>query len=176
MFSSKMKIYIFNLSAISENFEGEIGGFSQKMGETQNMFGKKRVGLIDFYWIPVRWGIAEEGKKHKWWTFLNQGMDERVEFLGSIIFIFYVSVTGWRHLCALWDSGCKHLNLGGDIKVVCLVTSKNIEIIDLSIYIYTKHVMWIHSLIFCGLFISWKTCKVLENLLLRYYLQFFTFS
>ena len=81
-------------------------------------------------------------------------MDERVEFLGFIIFIPYVSVTGWRHLCALWDSGCKHLNLVGDIKVVCVVTSKNIESIDLSIYIYTKHVMWIHSLIFCGIFLG----------------------
>ena len=42
-----MKIYILNLSAISENFEGEIVGFSQKMGEAQNILGKKD-GLIDF--------------------------------------------------------------------------------------------------------------------------------
>ena len=40
-----MKIYIPNLSAISENFEGEIVGFSQKMGETQNIFWKKGLGL-----------------------------------------------------------------------------------------------------------------------------------
>ena len=39
-----MKIYIPNLSAISENFEGEIVGFSQKMGEAQNILGK-RMGL-----------------------------------------------------------------------------------------------------------------------------------
>ena len=38
-------LYFFsNLSAISD-FEGEIGGFSQKMREIQNIFGKK-VGLI----------------------------------------------------------------------------------------------------------------------------------
>ena len=48
-------LYFFsNLSAISENFEGEIGGFSQKMREIQNIFEKKKVGLIGFYWIPVR--------------------------------------------------------------------------------------------------------------------------
>ena len=33
--------FLSNLSIISENFEGEIGGFSQKMREIQNIFGKK---------------------------------------------------------------------------------------------------------------------------------------
>ena len=118
-----MKIYIPNLSAISENFEREIVGFSQEMGEPKIFFGKKG-WAYRFYWIPLRWGIAEEGKKHKWRTFLKQVWMKGLSFLGSIIFIPYVSVTGWWHLCALWDSGCKHLNLVGDIKVVCLVTSK----------------------------------------------------
>ena len=111
------------------------------MGETQNIFLDKRVGFIYFYCIPVRWGIAEEGKKHKWRTFLNQGMDERVEFLGSIIFIPYVSVTGWRHLFALWDLGGKHPNLGGDIKVVCFVwRAKTLKLL-ISVFIYTQNML-----------------------------------
>ena len=47
-------------------FEGEIGGFSQKWGKPKTFFWKKGLGLYIFYCIPVRWGIAEEGKKHKW--------------------------------------------------------------------------------------------------------------
>ena len=42
-----MKIYIPNLSAISENFEEEIVGFSQKMGKNPKYFWKKD-GLIGF--------------------------------------------------------------------------------------------------------------------------------
>ena len=98
----------------------------------------------------------KQRKKQKWRTFLNQGMDERVEFLGSIIFISYVPVTGWRHLFALWDLGGKQPNLGEDIKVVCFVWRAKTFKLLISGFIYTKHVMWIHSLTFCGIFISWK--------------------
>ena len=40
-------LYFLLICAISEKFEGEIGGLSQKMREIQNIFGKK-VGLIGF--------------------------------------------------------------------------------------------------------------------------------
>ena len=149
-----MKIYIPNLSAISENFEGEIVGFSQKMGETQNILEKG--WAYRFYWRPVSWGRAEEGKKQKWRTFLNQGMDERVEFLGSIIFISYVSVTGWRHLFALWDLGGKQPNLGEDIKVVCFVWRAKTFKLLISGFIYTKNMLCELSPRHSVEFISWK--------------------
>ena len=34
-------LYFLLICAISENFEGKIGGLSQKMREIQNIFGKK---------------------------------------------------------------------------------------------------------------------------------------
>ena len=47
-------LYFLLICAISENFEGKIGGLSQKMRDTK-IFWKKRVGLIGFLdWMPVR--------------------------------------------------------------------------------------------------------------------------
>ena len=60
-------LYFLLICAISENFEGKIGGLSQKMREIQNILEKK-VGLIGFVdWMPVGWLIAEEGKSISGW-------------------------------------------------------------------------------------------------------------
>ena len=116
-------IFFLNLSAISEHFDGEIGGFSQKWGKPKIFFGKK-VGLIGFYWIPVRWMIAEEGKsisgRHseirygKSWNFYfvfswptSGGASFRFTFVRLSVCFFCVSVVSWLNLFNIcgsrWD-------------------------------------------------------------------------
>ena len=70
-------LYFLLICAISENFEGKIGGLSQKMREIQNILEKKGWAYWFLDWMPVRWLIAEEGKSTSGWLF-KSGM-ERVE-------------------------------------------------------------------------------------------------
>ena len=47
-------LYFLLICAISENFEGKIGGLSQKMREIQNILEKKGWAYWFFDWMPVR--------------------------------------------------------------------------------------------------------------------------